>query len=155
MDLQQNSLAPFKRLLTITPHMGFMREVHLFIPAILALCLGGCASGANTGVCARFSNTNLSTPPMKFTYFRKSSNSHHRIAGKRTLKPVSATAVAPAETPEPRAFSTEWWARENARVNKALVICRDCVTTPAANVTQLEKTRLIAQPTVTIKSELP
>jgi hypothetical protein len=133
--------------------MGFMREVHFFIPAILALCLGGCASGANTGFCSLLPDTNLSTPTIKSTDFKTSSKSHHQIA--MPSKQLSAIVVVPAEAPEPRALSKEWWARENARVNRALVICRDCVTMPAANVTQLEKTRLTAQPTVTVQSELP
>jgi hypothetical protein len=135
--------------------MGFMREVHFFIPTILALCLGGCASGANTGFCSLLPDTNLLMPPVESTHFETLPKSHHRIARKLPSKQLSAIVVVPAEAPEPRAFSKEWWARENARVNKALVICRDCATAPVANVTELEKTRLTAQPAVTVKSELP
>jgi hypothetical protein len=135
--------------------MGFMRGVHFFISAVLALCLGGCASGSNSGFCSLLPDTNLSTPTIRFTDFKTLSKSHHQIARKLPSKQLSAIAVVPAEAAEPRAFSKEWWARENARVNKALVICRDCATAPVASVTELEKTRLTAQPAVTVKSELP
>jgi hypothetical protein len=131
-----------------------MREVHFFIPAILALCLGGCASGANSGICARFSDPHLSTPTSNFAPLRKSPNLHHRSARKRTLTQVPAVAIAAVEAPEPRVFSAEWWARENARVNKALVICRDCEVTVGANITRVPKNDLIFQPKVQVKTEL-
>ena len=135
--------------------MGFMREVHFFISAILVLCLGGCASGANTGFCSLLPDTNLLTPTIKSADFETPSKSHRQIKRKLPSKQLSEIVVVPVEAPEPRAFSKEWWARENARVNKALVICRDCATAPVANVTELEKIRLTTQPAVTVKSELP
>ena len=130
-----------------------MREGHFFISAILALGLGGCASGGSVGVCALFSEPTLSTLNSNFTPLWKPPELHPKIASKPTTKQVSA--VAAVETPEPRGLSAEWWARENARLHKALVICRDCDLTTGVDITRVEKTNpTTVQPAVQVNTEL-
>ena len=107
-----------------------MRQLPFFILFALALSLGGCAS--SPPVCWRVSSfeprQEFALPPHRKSLRRKIV-SHHRVS-----RQVAALPLLPKDdTPEPRPTSTEWWMRENARVGKAIIICRGCLPATTAN----------------------
>jgi hypothetical protein len=123
-----------------------MRHALFFIPAAFALSLAGCASSTTTGVCARVSDSELrpefaiarvSDLELRPEFARQPTNksrsrqarSHHNS----TADQASVLAQTKDDAPEPRPTSTEWWTRENARLGKAMIICRGCLLSPMAN----------------------
>jgi hypothetical protein len=101
-----------------------------FIP--LVLTLAGCASNPTVGMCPLISNlrySNYEPVQDQFRLLSRHTTPPHRV--NRT----AAIASLPKEpdAPEPRFTSTEWWQRENARVGKAMVICRGCLPTAILN----------------------
>src|SRR5258707_2056703 len=121
-----------------------MRQLPFFILLALALGLGGCASSPTTGVCARAP----SFEPGEFALLqhrkslRSRTMSHHR-----TSHQVAALPKLPKDdTPEPRPTSTEWWMRENARLGKAIIICRGCLPATTANASLPKPAVLSSQP---------
>src|SRR5712664_1683694 len=113
-----------------------MRQMLFFIPVAFALSLAGCASSPNTGMFARVPDSQIRP---KFAVLpRNKSPSRHA----RSHHQAAAVAPGPKEVdaPEPRPNSTEWWLRENVRVGKAIVICRVCLASTVANVSQPKQT---------------
>ena len=122
-----------------------MRQLPFFMLFVLALGLGGCASGPTTAVCARVSSFE---PRPEFALLqhhkslRSRTTSHHRTSHK-----VASLPQRPKDdTPEPRPTSTEWWMRENARLGKAIIICRGCLPATAANASVPKPAVLSSQP---------
>jgi hypothetical protein len=110
-----------------------MRQLPFFILLALALSLGGCASSTTTVVYARAPDLGprqeFAPPSHRNRSVRRITLSHHR--------PSHQVAVLPKEpkddASEPRPTSTEWWMRENARLGKAIIICRGCLPSTIAN----------------------
>jgi hypothetical protein len=112
-----------------------MRKLPFCLLVALALGVGGCASAPPIGFCAQVSDLRLRqewAPPLhrsKIVSVRPIAVAHHR-----PVPDVVVTATATRDdTPEPRFTSTEWWMRENARLGKAMIICRGCLPPRAAN----------------------
>jgi hypothetical protein len=112
-----------------------MRQLLLFILFAVALGLGGCASSPQLGVCAAVSDfmpRREFASPQRHTSLRRKTAFHPRPSHQ-----VAALPKLPKdETPEPRFTSTEWWMRENARLGKAMTICRGCLPVPMASASQ-------------------
>ena len=109
-----------------------MRQLPFLILFALALSLGGCASSPTTAVCARVSSFE---PRPEFALPQHRKSLRRKIASHpRVSHQVTALQQLPKEdTPEPRPTSTEWWMRENARLGKAIIICRGCLPATTAN----------------------
>jgi hypothetical protein len=95
----------------------------------LAVSLGGCASSPPGGLCARIPEQDFR--PQKLPTYRTRlphlAVRHH--APPHAAPPTETTAAMP----EPRPTSTEWWKRENAKVGKAIIICRGCLPATTAS----------------------
>ena len=111
-----------------------MRQLPIFILLAVAVSLGGCASSATTGICARVSDLDVRhefVPPLR----RSKSPRHMTVPRHRPSHKVAAlSTVTKDESPEPRPTSPEWWMRENARLGKAIIICRGCLPASVAIV---------------------
>src|SRR5712671_2771794 len=122
-----------------------MRQLPFFILFALALSLGGCAS--SPPVCWQVSSfeqrQEFALPPHRKSLRRKIKIvSHHRVS-----RQVAALPLLPKDdTPEPRPTSTEWWMRENARLGKAIIICRGCLPATTASASLPKPTVLSSQP---------
>jgi hypothetical protein len=57
------------------------------------------------------------------------------VALHRPLPSLAHGSAAQDDTSEPRFTSAEWWIRENARLGKAVAICRGCLPAVVATVT--------------------
>src|SRR5947209_1032597 len=104
-----------------------MREVPLVFLLSLAVALGGCASSTTTGVCARAPDPD---PARELAWPRSGKDGPEHSPRVARSKPSGEVAAVPATndgTPEPRFTSAEWWMRENARLGRALTICRGCL----------------------------
>jgi len=123
-----------------------MRQLPFFMLFVLALGLGGCASGPTTAVCARVSSfeprPEFALPQHRKSLRRMTASHHHRVSHQ-----VAALPQRPKDdTPEPRPTSTEWWMRENARLGKAIIICRGCLPATTANASLPKPAALSSQP---------
>jgi hypothetical protein len=105
-----------------------MRQTLFFMP-VLTFSLAACASGPNIAMCVRGQDSEL-RPELA------TNKSIFHLTKPRPKLVAAAVAPGPmvAEASEPRQNSTEWWLRENIRLNKAMVICRGCLPSIAANV---------------------
>jgi hypothetical protein len=102
-----------------------MRRSPFCLLLTLSLGLGGCASAPPVGVCG-VPDLQLRgewAPPM-----------HRKLESARAnVTPQVPTTAPRNDTPEPRFTSPEWWTRENARIGKAIIICRSCLPERPAN----------------------
>jgi hypothetical protein len=117
-----------------------MRQTLFFIAVAFALSLAGCASSPNTGVYARVPDSQIRP---KFAVLPgNKSPSRHAWSHHKALDQAIVVIPEPksADPPEPRPNSKEWWLRENERVGKAIVICRGCLPSTIANVSQPKAT---------------
>jgi hypothetical protein len=108
-----------------------MRQLPFFMLLALAVSLGGCASSPPSGVCARIAEPDFRHQELAMPSYRNRSLPHMAVRHPKPSHEVLPTETT-AGTPEPRPTSTEWWMRENARLGKAIIICRGCL--PAATV---------------------
>ena len=109
-----------------------MRQLPFFILLGLAVSLGGCASSLPPGGCAGrvsdFCPHLVQAEHRK--HLRRAMASHGRPS-----PPVAVLAkLAKEDIPEPRINSTAWWLGENARLAKAITICRWCLPAPIETV---------------------
>jgi hypothetical protein len=117
-----------------------------FLLLCLALGLGGCASSPAPGTCGGRLSDFCPHPPQL----------EHRKALRRTVAsyvgPSHRVAVLPKrpkeDIPEPRINNTAWWLEENARLRKAITICRGCLPSPVATVSPLKPGGLSANGSV-------
>jgi hypothetical protein len=110
-----------------------MRQLPFVILLALAVSLGGCASSPTVGMCARVSDfaprQEFALPLHRKKPLRRPTASHRRALDQVAVLPQLPTA----KTPEPRFTSPEWWLRENARLGKAIIICRGCLPVTTAD----------------------
>lgn len=114
-----------------------MCRPHFFVSLSLACCLAGCASGPNLAVCTGVPNL-IASPSYSTLEYKEYTPPRHRKATRhQPSEHTTSRENVPIESLiEPKAFSTEWWARENARVRSRMVICRDCFPPTTARPTQ-------------------
>ena len=108
----------------------------------LAAGLVGCASSPGTRLTpdpfiteARGTGRSQSHLVSRAAVHLKGSHPARKLRSFPQASGVPTAAVqktSDAEAPEPRPNSAEWWRRENARVGKAIVICRVCLTQASA-----------------------
>jgi len=102
-----------------------MRKLPFFILLGLAVSLGGCASSPPPGACAgRVSDfCPHQVRPEHRKLVRRMTASHDRPSHQ-----VAVLAKMPkGDSPEPRVTSNAWWLGENARLAKAITICKGCL----------------------------
>jgi hypothetical protein len=120
-----------------------MRQLPFVILLALAVSLGGCASSPTVGVCARVSDfaprQEFALPLHRKKPLRRAAVSHSRALDQVAVLPQLSTG----DTAEPRFTSPEWWLRENARLGKAIIICRGCLPVTTAN-TSLPKPAVLS-----------
>lgn len=116
-------------LLTIKLHISFMRQA--FFLLVTALFLEGCASSA--AVVTRpqvFDSLSRLQPVVPYSVKNLSANNNYPKAMVRRVS--VATVPKEVEASEPRFTSSEWWQRENAKLSKAMIICRGCLPATVA-----------------------
>ena len=113
-----------------------MRQLAFFILLAAAVSLGGCASSRPTAVCARVSEFDLRQQLSQPSHWKKPVQklalAHHSHSEQPTALPLPVKE----EVPEPKPTSAAWWMRENARLGKAIIICRGCLPEATANLSR-------------------
>jgi hypothetical protein len=124
-----------------------MRHGRSFALLVVVASLGGCASAPMTGMCARAPDSDFRREfsPPRTKSLRRLTASYHPLSQKVAVVPAAPIDV----TPEPRFTSKEWWMRENARLGKAIIICRGCLPPPTTTSASLPKPAIISN------SEIP
>jgi hypothetical protein len=110
-----------------------MRQLPFFLLIGLAVSLGGCASSPPPGGCAGRVSSDFCPHVVQ---------AEHRMPLRRVMAahgrpspPVAVLArLAKKDAPEPRINSTTWWSGENARLAKAITICKGCLPAPVEMV---------------------
>ena len=114
----------------------------------LAVSLGGCASSPTVGVCARVSDfaprQEFALPLHRKKPLRRATASHRRALDQAAVLPQLPTGA----TTEPRFTSPEWWLRENARLGKAIIICRGCLPVTTTDTSLPKPTVLSSKPDI-------
>jgi hypothetical protein len=125
-----------------------MRQLPFVILLALAVSLGGCASSPTVGMCARVSDfaprQEFALPLHRKKPLRRPTASHRRALDQVAVLPQLPTA----QTPEPRFTSPEWWLRENARLGKAIIICRGCLPVTTADASLPKPAILSSKPEI-------
>ena len=108
-----------------------MRQLSFLVLLGIAASLGGCASSPPTAMCPWVASTDFRQDfiPPQTKSSQPIASSHSRLSHKVavvTAQPAIVASTPEDAAPEPRFTSPEWWARENARLRKVMVICSAC-----------------------------
>ena len=122
-----------------------MRQLLLFILLGLTVSLGGCSSTPPPGTCAGRVSDFCPNPHRILAEHRKPVQRVTAFHGRPSHQVAVLEKLAKEDIPEPRINSTAWWSGENARLAKAITICRGCLPAPIETVSRAKPAALSSE----------
>jgi hypothetical protein len=113
-----------------------MRQLPFFILLGLTVGLGGCSSSPPPGTCAGRVSDFCPHPHRLLAEHRKPLQRVTVFHGRPSHQIAVPGKLPKEDIPEPRINSTAWWLGENARLAKAINICRGCSSAPVETVSR-------------------